>query len=65
MKLQFLYIGNVKFIMKEINNFLMYKKHLFTIILPILYLSCMLSHNSHVLLYLNGLNTCIEHLYMF
>ena len=40
-------------------------KHFFAIILPLLSLSSMLSHNSHILLYLNGLKTSIEHLYMF
>ena len=40
-------------------------KHFFVVILPLFYLSCMLSHNSHVLLYLNGLNPCIKHLDVF
>ena len=31
----------------------------------LLFLSCMSSHNSHIFLYLNGINMCIQHLYMF
>ena len=42
----------------------MKRRNFFTIILPILSLYCILSHNLNVLLYLNGINPCIEHLYM-
>ena len=40
-------------------------KHYFTIILTLLSVSCILSHNSHLFLYLNGINLCKEHLDMF
>ena len=51
--------------MKDIYNFLDKNKKSFTIIIPLLYFSSMLSYNSHVLFYFNGLNPCIKHLYMF
>ena len=50
--------------MKYINNLLVDKKIFLKIILTLLSLSCMTSHNSHVFLYLNGLNLCIKHLDM-
>ena len=40
-------------------------KLLFTWNFPIFNLSCVISHNSQVLLYLNGLNPWIEHLDIF
>ena len=43
----------------------MKKKCFFTIMFPPLYFSCVKSHNSHMFLYLNGINPQIEHLNMF
>ena len=40
-------------------------KHFFVIIFPLFYLSCIVSHNSHMFLYLNGIDPCIKHLYLF
>ena len=54
-----------KKITKDRYNFLMKNKHIFAIILPFLSFSSMSSHNSQVLLYLNGLNPCIKILDMF
>ena len=65
MKWKFFFCGDVTFVMKDINNFLFNSKKFFTIISPLFYLSCMLSHNSLVILCLNGLNPCIKHLDMF
>ena len=58
-------LWDIKFVIKHINNFLVKKKHFFVIIFPLFYLSCVVSHNSHVLLYLNSLNPRIKHLDMF
>ena len=40
-------------------------KHFFSIIFLLSYLSSFLSHNSHVLLYLHGIDLCIKYLDMF
>ena len=50
-KIHFLYCDNAMFFLKEIHNFLVKNNLLFTITL---FLSCISSHNPHVLLYLNG-----------
>ena len=60
MEWQFFYLGNLIFFMKDAYFFLMKNKIFFTINICFLYLSSMLSHNSHVFLYLNGLEPCIE-----
>ena len=65
MKWKISHCGNIQFIMKDINNFLMNNYIFFTIVFTLFYLSCVQSHNSHTLLYLNDLNPLIENLYMF
>ena len=60
-----LYCGNLKNSWKTSITSSWREKYSFAIIIPLLSLSYILSQNSHVLLYFNGLNPCIEHLDMF
>ena len=62
MKWKFFYCGNIKFSWKTSITSSWRTKHFFTIILPLLSLSVMISHNSHILLCLNGISTCIKRL---
>ena len=61
---QFFYCGNILFLMKNINNFLMKNKIIFTWILPLFSLSFILLNKSHMFLYLNDIHIWIEHLYI-
>ena len=51
--------------MKTIYNFLVKNKKIFSVILTLLYFSIIISHNSHLFLYLNGLNSCTKYLDIF
>ena len=65
MKWQFFYCGNEKKSRKTDITSSWRTKYFFTVILSLLSLYCMLSHNSKMFLYLNGLNPCIKILDMF
>ena len=59
------YCGNVRKSWKTSITSLWRIKHLFIFVFSLFYLSCILSHNSHEFLYLNGINPCIECLDMY
>ena len=65
MKWHCFYCGYVQIDMKDINKSIVKNKTFLQHNFPTSFLSYIVSHNSHVLLYLNGINSCIKHLYMF
>ena len=65
MKWKCFYCGNIKSLWKKSITSSWRTKHFFAIILPFFSLSCVISHNSHILFFLNGLNLFIKHLDVF
>ena len=65
MKWRFFYCGNKKLLCKTSIPFSCRTNHFFTRLFPLLLLYYIISHNSLMFLYLNGINPCIRHLYTF
>ena len=65
MKWNLFYCRNIYFVMKDIYGSLAKKTLFLTIFFPPFSFSRVISHKSHMLLYLNGLNPWIDHLDIF